>query len=91
MNQDYSYNYTQFYGKKNVVFTLIGTRSERINSTLMNTIDEFVSINGDYCELKRSAILEQVENGKMQPVLESEIKVKSVDSKSWEKIKGRNI
>lgn len=71
MNEDYSYNYTKFYGKTGGVFKIIGSRSEKINSRIENTIDAFITECGEYIEIKRDVILEQVKKGKMLPVIES--------------------
>lgn len=73
MNQDYSYNYTKFYGKTGTIFTIIGSKGEQVNSNISNFIDTFKTEHGEYVELKRFDILEQVNLGKMLPVKESEI------------------
>lgn len=90
LNEDLSYNYTEFYGKDDVVFKLIGSRAERSNSTLANTIDTFKTKAGTYVELKRSVILDKVRAGLMKPVLTSKsIPLKTYSKKEWDKLTGR--
>lgn len=85
LNQDFSFNYTQFYGKTGTIFTLIGSRGEKINSTIQNTIDTFKTEFGEYIELKRSETMEQVNHGKMLPVLASQIISKNIPAKEYNK------
>lgn len=81
MQDDYSYNYTQFYGKTGTIFTITGSRGEKSNSNISNFIDTFKSEHGEYIELKRVDILEQVKLGKMKPVLQSKIELKQYSKK----------
>lgn len=91
MNEDYSYNYSKFYGKRDVIFSLIGSAMPRINSKIENQVDTFKSANGEYVDLTRVDILEQVKLGKMLPVEESKITIPSLSQKEWSKKVGRNI
>lgn len=91
MEDDYSYNYTQFYGKTGAIFTLVGSSMPKVNSRIENTVDSFKTVLGEFIELTRVEILEQVNKGKMMPVEESRIKTVVMDSKEWGKKAGRGI
>lgn len=77
LNDDYSYNYTKFYGKNGDIFTIVGSKSLDINAKTLRTIDTFKTALGSYLELERVIILEKVKEGFMKPVENSEIKTEA--------------
>lgn len=77
LNDDYSYNYSQFYGKDGSIFTIVGSRSPDVYSKPLNTVDMFKTVLGTFIELERSIILQKVKEGLMKPVEASEIKTEA--------------
>ena len=67
------YLFRSFYGKKGI-FTLVGTTSPRVNSSVLSMVDRFVSETGKEYEATREEIIFKVhKEGLMKPVPGTEI------------------
>lgn len=66
------YFYTAYYGKNDVIFSIIGTKAAVNAKNCLSCVDTFKSDKkGTIVEIKREEILAQVKLGKMKPVLDS--------------------
>lgn len=82
------YKYSKFYGKNNVIFKLTSIECKE-NCKVLSCMDSFITPNGTIVELKRKDIVEQVELGKMLPVIGSEIEIPKYDKKKFDIALGR--
>lgn len=90
LNNDGSYNYNTFKGERGT-WRLIGVKCHVNHTNPLLCMDTFKSNTGEYMDVKREKVFEQMALGKIHPVEDSLIKIPNLSQKEWSKKVGRNI